>query len=73
MKKAMNEVRLVLKEEGLQSRIVLQVHDELLLEVPEAEADRVEKLLTEKMQQAVQLRVELVADAKRGKNWEEAH
>ncbi len=73
MKKAMNEVRLALKEEGLQSRIVLQVHDELLLEVPEAEADHVEKLLTEKMQQAVQLRVELVADAKRGKNWEEAH
>ena len=73
MKKAMNEVRAALKAEGLQSRIVLQVHDELLLEVPEAEADRVEKLLTEKMQQAVQLRVELVADAKRGTNWEEAH
>ncbi len=73
MKKAMNEVRAALQEEGLQSRIVLQVHDELLLEVPEAEADRVEKLLTEKMQQAVQLRVELVADAKRGMNWEEAH
>ncbi len=73
MKKAMNEVRAALKAEGLKARIVLQVHDELLLEVPEAEADRVEKLLTEKMQQAVQLRVELVADAKRGRNWEEAH
>ncbi len=73
MKKAMNDVRSALKAEGLQSRIVLQVHDELLLEVPEAEADRVEELLTEKMQKAVQLRVELVADAKRGANWEEAH
>ena len=73
MKKAMNEVSRALKEEGFRARIVLQVHDELLLETPEEEADQVEKLLILSMQNAAKLRVPLIADAKRGRNWEEAH
>lgn len=73
MKKAMNEVSRALKEEGFRARIVLQVHDELLLETPEGEADQVEKLLILSMQNAAKLRVPLIADAKRGRNWEEAH
>ena len=73
MKKAMNEVSCTLKEEGFRARIVLQVHDELLLETPEEEADQVEKLLILSMQNAAKLRVPLIADAKRGRNWEEAH
>ncbi len=73
MKKAMNEVSRTLKEEGFRARIVLQVHDELLLETPEGEADQVEKLLILSMQNAAKLRVPLIADAKRGRNWEEAH
>lgn len=73
MKRAMNAVNRALREEKLASRIVLQVHDELLLEVPVAEADRVEQLLIEKMQNAAELKVQLQATAVRGENWEEAH
>lgn len=73
MKKAMNEVNRALRAGGYQSRIVLQVHDELLIEAPEAEQEAVKALLIEKMQHAVDLAVELVADANVGKNWEAAH
>ena len=73
MKKAMNEVSRALKAGAFRARIVLQVHDELLLETPEGEADQVEKLLILSMQNAAKLRVPLIADAKRGRNWEEAH
>lgn len=73
MKKAMNEVNAALKEGGFSARIVLQVHDELLVEAPVAEAEAIKSLLVEKMQQAADLRVELVAEASIGENWYEAH
>lgn len=73
MKKAMNEVDRALIEGGYKARIVIQVHDELLLEVPEKEADAVENLLVDTMQNAVELKVRLLADAKRGNDWDEAH
>ena len=73
MKKAMNEVNRALRAGGYASRIVLQVHDELLIEAPVAEQDAVKALLIDKMQHAVDLAVELVADANVGENWELAH
>lgn len=73
MKKAMNEVNRALRAGGYASRIVLQVHDELLIEAPVAEQDAVKSLLIDKMQHAVDLAVELVADANVGMNWELAH
>lgn len=73
MKKAMNEVNRALRAGGYKSRIVLQVHDELLIEAPAAEQDAVKALLIEKMQHAVDLAVELVADANVGENWDAAH
>ena len=73
MKKAMNEVNRALRAGGYASRIVLQVHDELLIEAPVAEQDAVKALLIDKMQHAVDLAVELVADANVGMNWELAH
>lgn len=73
MKIAMNNVRASLIDGGYRARIVLQVHDELLLEVPFEEADAVEKLLVDKMEHAARLKVLLKADAKRGHNWDEAH
>ena len=73
MKKAMNEVNRALRAGGYESRIVLQVHDELLIEAPVAEQDAVKALLIDKMQHAVDLAVELVADANVGMNWELAH
>ena len=73
MKKAMNEVNRALRAGGYASRIVLQVHDELLIEAPAAEQEAVKALLVDKMQHAVDLAVELVADANVGENWDAAH
>ena len=73
MKKAMNEVNRALRAGGYASRIVLQVHDELLIEAPVAEQEAVKVLLVDKMQHAVDLAVELVADANVGENWDAAH
>lgn len=73
MKKAMNEVNCALRAGGYESRIVLQVHDELLIEAPAAEQEAVKALLVDKMQHAVDLAVELVADANVGMNWDGAH
>ncbi len=73
MKKAMNEVNRALRAGGYASRIVLQVHDELLIEAPVAEQEAVKALLVDKMQHAVDLAVELVADANVGMNWDSAH
>lgn len=73
MKKAMNEVNRALRAGGYESRIVLQVHDELLIEAPAAEQEAVKALLIDKMQHAVDLAVELVADANVGENWDAAH
>ncbi len=73
MKKAMNEVNRALRAGGYASRIVLQVHDELLIEAPVAEQEAVKALLVDKMQHAVDLAVELVADANVGENWDAAH
>ena len=73
MKKAMNEVNRALRAGGYASRIVLQVHDELLIEAPAAEQEAVKALLVDKMQHAVDLAVELVADANVGMNWDDAH
>ena len=60
-----------LREEGLRSRIVLQIHDELLLEVPEEEADRAEEILVSEMEHAADLAVKLEVEAKRGRSWYE--
>ena len=73
IKLAMVNVSRRMEREGLSSRLILQVHDELIAECPESEAERVRVLLTEEMQNAVRLRVPLVAEAHIGKSWAEAH
>ena len=72
IKIAMNRVHDRLREEKMKSRLILQVHDELLVEAKLSEADRVEEILREEMQQAASLRVPLEIDLHRGKNWYEA-
>ena len=72
MKLAMVRVEEALRRENLRSRLILQVHDELLLECPPEEADRAAELLREAMEQVIQLQVPLVAEVHRGKNWFEA-
>ena len=69
MKIAMIRVANRLKQEGLKTKMLLQVHDELVLESPEAEADRAAELLKQEMEQAVELKVTLSVDVHRGYNW----
>ena len=72
MKLAMIRVFDRMQQEGLSARMVLQVHDELIVECPAAEEERVRRLLTEEMEQVMSLSVPLVAEAHSGKNWLEA-
>lgn len=72
IKTAMVRVFNRLKEENLRSRLILQVHDELLVEAPEQEAERAAQILTQEMQRAAVLSVPLVAHACIAKNWMEA-
>ena len=73
MKTAMLRVWRALREEGLSARLVLQVHDELIVECPADEAQRVKALLTREMEAAADLSVPLVADAAVGKTWADCH
>jgi len=72
MKKAMIDVQSALDESGTEATILLQVHDELLLEVPDGEVDAVRDLVVEKMEGAVELSVPIVADWGVGKSWYDA-
>lgn len=72
MKIAMIGVHRELTERKMKSRLVLQVHDELLIEAYEEELEEVQKILKEQMEQAAQLDVPLEVDMHTGKNWYEA-
>ncbi|HMM21725.1 MAG TPA: DNA polymerase I [Selenomonadales bacterium] len=72
IKKAMIDVYRRLKAAALRSRILLQVHDELVLEVTADEVDQVAKIVKEAMEGAVSLSVSLTTDTKYGKSWAEA-
>ena len=61
-----------LEKEGLRARLILQVHDELIVEAPKEEAPLVQQLLTEEMEQAIHLSVPMVAEATIGKTWYDA-
>jgi DNA polymerase-1 len=73
IKLAMIAVQNCLDTEKLGSRMVMQVHDELVLEVPESELALVKTRLPELMASVAELRVPLVADVGTGPNWEKAH
>jgi len=72
IKLAMIKVARRLKNENLESKLVLQVHDELLIEASKTEIEQVKKILQEEMGQVVSLRVPLEIDVHEGKNWYEA-
>ncbi len=73
IKLAMVQVERRLEAEGLKARLILQVHDELVVECPIEEAPRASALLQEVMEHVVTLRVPLIADVSQGKDWESAH
>lgn len=72
IKIAMLRVNRRLKREGLKARLLLQVHDELLVETPKEEQQEVERILAEEMQNAADLSVRLEIDMHSGNNWYEA-
>lgn len=73
IKVAMIRIYRRFKKEGIRSKMILQVHDELNFSVYPEEKEAVQKIVIEEMQGAYKLRVPLVADAGWGKNWLEAH
>ena len=72
IKLAMVRVDQALRAEGMRSRLILQVHDELLLECPPEEEEKAAALLREAMEGVMELKVPLVAEVHSGKNWAEA-
>lgn len=72
IKIAMNHVYERMKKEGLRSRLVLQVHDELLIETKKEEIEEVSRILEEEMKGAADLAVELDVDMHQGDSWYEA-
>ncbi len=73
IKQAMVMVHERMKKEGLRSRLIMQVHDELVFEVPEDERQRMEMLVCREMEHAVTLQVPLKVEISFGRNWSEAH
>ena len=72
IKIAMVKVYRRLKEEGLSAQLILQVHDELLIEVSKADAPRAKVILKEEMEHAADLSVPLSVDVSEGENWYDA-
>jgi len=69
----MINIRERLRREGLSAQMLLQVHDELVFEVPVAELEEVKPLVVEEMEGAIQLAVPIQVDVGAGRNWFEAH
>ncbi|WP_237068089.1 DNA polymerase I [Microbulbifer guangxiensis] len=73
IKRAMIEVDAWLRGEKLQAKLIMQVHDELVLEVPEGEVETIREGLIGRMQGAAELDVPLIVDVGQGSSWDEAH
>ncbi len=73
IKLAMVRLMNTMDEQGLRTRMILQVHDELVFEVPEDELDRAGEIIRDGMEHCITLNVPLVVDMKTGNNWAEAH
>ncbi len=73
IKVAMNNVAARIRKEGLDSRMVLQIHDELVFEAPRAEVERLTGLIKEEMENVITLSVPLTVECNYGENWLEAH
>ena len=73
IKLAMISVDRRLREEGLKSRMVLQIHDELLFDAVAEEVEAVERIVKEEMENVIKLSVPLTVECNHGSNWLEAH
>ncbi len=72
IKVAMTRIHRAILDQGLRSRMLLQVHDELVFEVPPGELERMRELVRSRMENVVELRVPLVVDLGVGPNWLDA-
>jgi DNA polymerase I len=73
IKRAMIQIHGSVRDRGMGALMVMQVHDELVFDVPEEEADLLESLVREKMESAAKLKLPLTVDISTGQNWAEAH
>jgi DNA polymerase-1 len=73
IKRAMVRLPHALRDAGLKARMLLQVHDELVFEVPEAEVEATEALVRQVMEGVAELRVPLAVEVGHGRSWSEAH
>tara|TARA_R110002050_G_scaffold118195_4_gene235508 strand:- start:31063 stop:33786 length:2724 start_codon:yes stop_codon:yes gene_type:complete len=73
IKKAMNQTENVLKKNQLDAKLLLQVHDELIFEVPENQVEKIIKVMTDLMENIYKLSIPLKVDSGTGDNWAEAH
>jgi DNA polymerase-1 len=69
----MTNVARRIKDEGLQSRMILQIHDELVFDAVVTEVDTLKNIVTEEMENVIKLSVPLTVECNHGKNWLEAH
>ena len=69
MRIAMIQVYQEIKKRGLQSKIVLQVHDEMMVEAVETEKEEIKEIMKQSMESAISLTVPLIADISEAKNW----
>ena len=63
----------IFRDKKMGSKMILQIHDELLFEVPENEVDSVYKIVTNEMEKAIDFNVPIKVDSKYGNSWFEAH
>ena len=73
IKMAMLDLQQVIKEQKLHSKMILQVHDELVFESPEKEVEQMTALVRQKMEGVIKLEVPLIVDINTGPNWARAH
>ena len=69
----MTNVARRIKDEGLQSRMILQIHDELVFDAVVTEVDTLKNIVKEEMENVIKLSVPLTVECNHGKNWLEAH
>ena len=69
IKIAMVHVDKALREAGLHGRLVLQIHDELIVDAPESEAETIQSLMKSCMEHVAELKVKLIAEAATGRSW----
>ena len=73
MKIAMVHIAEAFRREGIRSQMILQVHDEVVIDTLRSELDRVREIVTEAMERAAHLKVKLIAECGVGENWLDAH